>query len=190
MAKPKQKNNTLIKYLAIFTLVVVTGYAVVYKTIIYNNAANLANVTQTRELITLASDGRNKKAPVDAPSGNVYFPQSRLFVTRPDILFELTYYYQPAMDGNKEELSVSVEPTYGSSPIYSAKNMLELYSAVPKYQACNRGVRVVYDKITDQKFTLNHTVDLNNGKKVYLYSEKSCPELSTLADVLTNLKSY
>jgi hypothetical protein len=75
----------------------------------------------------------------------------------------------------------------------NARNVDELFEAVPKLQSCARGVKLVHDKLpldTEQTNELKHTVSLQNRKKLYVYVERSCPELNEIAELLRNIKSY
>ncbi|MGB4759554.1 MAG: hypothetical protein WBP26_05880 [Candidatus Saccharimonadales bacterium] len=151
------------------------------------------NPEQTRELVISAVRAVKKDAPVDAKTGDIYFPEYRLYIPNPGMVLPLTYL---ADEGNvsdsQGELSVSTWPVFGSTSVYMTQTTNELFDAVPKLQACSRGVKIVSHKYpaSDTQNQFKHEVRLNNHKTVYIYVEKACPELNPLADKLANIKAY
>lgn len=159
----------------------------------YRDGIRQAHMVQIRELIMTAVQNLKKTAPVDPKTGDVYFPESRLYLPRPDYALEISYRQDSGdiSDANSE-LTVSTRSTFGSTKMYSANTIDELFEQVPKLQACSRGVKIVSAKfdINDEQNQLKHTITLNNGQTRYIYLEKECPELEPLADILQNLRAY
>ncbi|HSW79284.1 MAG TPA: hypothetical protein VLG47_00735 [Candidatus Saccharimonadales bacterium] len=174
-------------------IVLVGGYFAVGWVQAYNSAADQANIVSIRELIINAVRGLKKDAPIDPKTGDVYFPEARLYLPNPDTPQTLTY-LNDAGDGSdsKSEISVSTYPVFGTANLYEARNIKQLFDAVPKFQACARGVKLVYKQFpsSDTTNVLQRTVHLNNGKTLYVYQEKNCPELGNLSIMMKNLKSY
>jgi hypothetical protein len=159
----------------------------------YNDASNQADIVGIRELILLAVRGLKKDAPVDPRTGDVYFPESKLYVPNPGFTLPLTYLQDTGnVTDSQGELSVSTYPVRGTQALYTARNSQELFAAVPKLQACSRGVKLVYAPFpaNDTQNVLKHTVHLQNGKHLYVYVEKDCPELNGLADALQQVKAF
>jgi hypothetical protein len=202
MKKKSKNTNEALKHkligyfllsLAAF-LIITGGLLLSLKTYHLKIAADQASIVPIRELILQAVEGLKKDAPVEARTGDVYFPESRLYLPAPDTTAQLTYGYFKGDDATQspEELSVSTDPVGGSSALYSAWNMEDLFERVPKLQACGRGVKLVYEKYTadEGQNELKHTVRLANGRDIYVYLEKDCPELSATADLFKNIRSY
>lgn len=156
----------------------------------YEEASEITSTMSIRELVLTAAKGTKTPAPVDHQTGDVYFPQAKLYLPAPSTPIEFTYMYIP----ENKELSVSATSilNQASVPLYTARDVHQVFAAVPKLQACQRGVRVVFDKVTnqDEPIELKHTAKLKNGKSVFIYMEKSCPELEETAGLLAKLQSY
>lgn len=193
----KWSKNKLIIFavLASLILAIVTAglFVGVYKYRYYNEVAILSSTAPTRDLILLAVRGVKKDAPVDFKTGDVYFPEAKLYLPSPDLALPLTYYYDKGNGADfAEELTVSTYPVRGTEKMYIAKNQEELFAAVPKLQSCSRGIRITL-KVSPESvedLELLHKYKLNNGDDVYVYLEKSCPELKPLAESFKTLQSY
>lgn len=159
----------------------------------YKNVASQASISQIRELILLAVRGVKKDAPVDPETGDIYFPESKLYLPNPSNALPFTYLFDKGdVSDSQSQLSISTYPVRGTEKLYIAKNSTELFDAVPKLQACSRGIKMVYEKFpsTDTQNTLKETVAVNSGKELFIYVEKDCPELNELAALFKNIKSY
>lgn len=159
----------------------------------YNAAANQSNIVQTRELVLLAVRGLKKGAPVEPQTGDIYFPKSRLYLPNPGNILEITYLDDSGdVTNSYGGLSVSTYPVRGTEKLYIASNHNELFAAIPKLQSCSRGIKLLYEQVPaeDTENELKHTVQLSNGKTLYVYLEKTCPELNETADLFKNIKSY
>ena len=159
----------------------------------YKATSELANTSVLRDLILQAAKGSKTDAIVEARSGDVYFPKAKLYVPNNPELTDLTYDYDA--DGpDGAELTVSSSTVFERYAVrlYNAKNSEELFARVPKLQACQRGVLLVYKSLNnnDDKYVLQQTTSLDNNKTLYVYTEKACPELIETADSLKNIKSY
>lgn len=194
MSKSKAKQNKKnIAYAAtVFVLLAIISFFVARKMQLYNTVVDQSATVSIRELIIQAARGTKKSAPIDAKTGDIYFPEAKLFLPySPDTaLTTLTYAY----DAEGKELSISTTAAFNQSiiPLYNAKNVAGVFDAVPKLQSCQRGIRLAH---TEAEFDnieteLRQTVPLSNGETLYVYTESLCPELGGLADLLKNLKSY
>jgi hypothetical protein len=192
--KPKYWAKKKIIAVMLAIILVLSGAVLgIQKARYYNDTANQANIVQIRELILLAVQGLKKNAPVEPHTGDIYFPESKLYLPNPNITLPLTYLDDKGDVTNSQgELSVSTFPVRGTEALYSASNVDELFKAVPKLQACSRGIKLVYEKFPqdDMQNLLKHTVHLENGRDLYVYLEKDCPVLSDTADLFQNIKSY
>lgn len=161
----------------------------------YNRAADLSETVAIRELIINAVKELQTPAPIDAPTGNIYFPEARLYLPAPAQPLNLFYTYAGGQPGQDPELSVTRSSALHASmsKLYQASDMQTMFAEVPRLQACSRGIRLVYDQTNykDQRtYELRQTISLENGKTLYMFVEKSCTQLNTLFDALKTVRSY
>ncbi len=192
--QPLGKNLIKVAIVVLATGGLVLGAAFgISKVHYYNDATDQANLVEIRELILLAVRSLKKDAPVEPRTGDIYFPESKLYVPNPGNILPFTYLYDKGdVTNSQAELSISTYPVRGTEALYTARNQFELFAAVPKLQACSRGIKVV-DKpfpSSDTDNVFKHQVQLKNGRTVYIYVEKACPELSETADIFKNIQSY
>jgi hypothetical protein len=127
-------------------------------------------------------------APIDPKTGDAYFPPTKLYL--PGAAAEtagLTYRYEKDLG-----LSVSSKQTIGRATysLYNAQSADALFQAVPHAQSCQRGLTVSYEPLNDTSVELQQTIRLNDGKALYLYAEKACPEISDLVALLKGFRTY
>lgn len=191
--RTKKQFITLACLTVVAILILVGTVLGIYKVRYYNDAANQAGLVQIRELILLAVRGLKKDAPVEPRTGDVYFPESKLYLPSPGMTLPLTYLYDKGdVTNSQAELSISTYPVRGTESLYTARTQESLFAAVPKLQACSRGIKLVYQQFPDSDADneLKHKVQLNNGKTLYIYLEKACPELIETADLFKSIQSY
>lgn len=189
----RTKNYKIYAAIVLVILVLATLFYGFLKISYYNKVVDQANIVSIRELILLAVRGVKKDAPVEARSGDIYFPESRLYLPNPGLPLSLTYLYDSGdITDSQAELSVSTYPVRGTEKLYSSQNMEELFAAVPKLQACSRGIKLVSQKFPqdDANNQLVQTVNLSTGKDLFVYIEKDCPELYETAQLFKNIKAY
>lgn len=193
-SKRRIKFSNKIAYIIIIAALLATFcYAVVQKNRLYNEAIDLTGTVSVRELILKAADGTKTDAPIDPKTGDIYFPQAMLYLPSNTSYTRLTYAYDPlGQDG--PELNISDRSVFNRNAVklYSAKNVDEVFSAVPKLQSCQRGIKLLYQKISNIESSneLNQTIKLSNGKTLYVYLESTCPELKETAQLISNIKPY
>jgi hypothetical protein len=176
-------------------IVEAAGYYAVTKVIFYNDAANSASIASIREMIFNAVDSLKAPAPVEAQTGNIYFPQARLYLpaSKETLNQKLNYaYYLDDKSGGQLSVTNDVTMNLIKSRTYSSKDLEALFDQVPHLQACSRGISVSYKKVSQDESgaKLKQAVHLNNGKTVYLYLEDACPELKETVSQLKNLRAY
>jgi len=157
----------------------------------YRMVEQAADAVQIRELIIRAADGLKANAPVEAKTGDIYFPQARLYVPAPDHPVQLTYAYDASTP--EAVLSVSDRAVFNAmtAQLYGAPNVTAVFDKVPELQACQRGIDVSYKNTPSEKSkVLKATVPLANGKTVYLFAEDACPQLATTVTLLKGLQAY
>jgi len=184
--------KALLIFLAVVFVLIGASYQIVSSYIYkYNLAADLASIVSIRELVLNAADGTRTNAPIDAKTGDTYFPQARLYLpANPDVT-QLTYFYD-ANGLSGQELSISRRSVFNQNAVklYSAMNITQLFNAIPKVQSCQRGIRLQYKMTKDELSELKQTIVLNNGKTLYAYQETACPELNYTTSLLKNLRAY
>jgi len=191
--KVRPSKKRIILLIVAVPLIVVGSFVAVEKARYYKDAADQANLVSIRELIITAIRAVKQNAPVDPRTGDVYFPEAKLYLPDPGGPTTFTYLFDSVdIADSQSGLSVSTYPVRGSTPLYTAKNMNELFAAVPKLQACSRGIKLVYNKFpqSDKENMFVNTAHLNNGKDVYIYIENKCPELKDTANLFTDIKAY
>src|SRR5690349_12595771 len=85
-------------YIAVAGLVVlVLGLGVFCKVLWWysRNLDERSNVNTLSTLITRAANGLKVEAPIDAKTGDIYFPQAKLYVPAPNSPTRLSYEYNP-----------------------------------------------------------------------------------------------
>lgn len=177
--------------LALAIIISATLLTIKLKAYVQTNEAS--EVISLRENILLATKSLHKRAPVDPKTGDIYFPEAKLFVPYNSMLADLTYSYE--QNGpNGEELSISSEPVFNSTSaeLYRIGTSKELIESLPKLQSCRRGVRLTQSKIVNEndQGSYNEIVTFANGKQYYVYVQNSCQELFTTATALKNLQAY
>lgn len=154
----------------------------------YIMAAHSAETVSIRELILNAARGVKTDAPVDPKTGDVYFPQAKLFLPHAGTN-QLTY----AFDNEGEhgpELTISSRPVFdqAAAKLYSARNVDEVFDAVPHLQSCQRGVKLTHTELPGTMAA--HIVSLNNGTSLYVYPDADCPELGDLVELVKSIQAY
>src|SRR6185437_6438322 len=136
MKKQKKKLTLSKKSLILLAVVLVAvgaaAVVVTQKVRDYNAATDQANIVEIRELILLATRGVKKDAPVDPKTGDVYFPEARLYLPNPHTALALTYLEDTGnIADSQSSLTVSTYPVLGSTNLYTAQNSKQLFAAVP-----------------------------------------------------------
>ena len=180
-----------VKIVAILLIVIVGGLGT-YLYYVYSSA-NLVSYINLRDLIIDASNNASRAVPVDPKTGDLYFPESKLYLPNPkENQFELKYFWYLNGEDNQEELKITQAYNPKTSTLYSANSHDQLMGHLPKFQACSRGAMLVYNKIDDPSniYDLKHELMLNNNKKLFIYLEKDCPELNNMTNKLKNIRAY
>lgn len=142
-------------------------------------------------------------APVDAKTGDTYFPALRLYLPYTQEQDSLdNYIYQVDGYGDKHPepvINVSTRRTVSAatSDLYNARDLIDLYNKVPHAQSCVRGVSLAIQPIknlgqgNDQmRRKLHHKQVLDDGRELYFYYEPGCSELTKVIDQLNGLRTY
>lgn len=194
MAKQQTKKSVsrckrLLLTTAIPIAVLIAILASVYTYQRFDRAASHYEMFTVRELIVQAVRGLKTDAPIDPKTGDIYFPALKLRVPATEYITNLTYSY----DTYANELSISNPQVTNRniSRLYSAQSNTELFGNVPKLQSCQRGVTLSFaPRKADGENQLQYSKQLANGKTMYLYLEKGCPELKETAQTLQAINSY
>lgn len=198
--KPKKvpklsRNKKVVLTIAIFVLSVMLIQFLWFKVSEYKDMASRAQTEPLRSYIIKAVGGHKSDAPIDAKTGDVYFPQAKIYLPSTVENNRLTYGYYEELDGSGI-LSISSHPALNQALniIYSAGTVDELLNAVPKLQACQRGITFLQKEnkpdFNYEENELQYTLELKDGRTYYVYYEKSCPELEETSELLRNLNSY
>lgn len=161
----------------------------------YRESAELARTEPLRNMMLAELDDGLPDAPVEPKTGDVYFPESRVYLprrTEGNEPVRLKYTWTRNQD-NTVQLNVSERGVLHrvATDVRNARNSEAVFAAVPHLQVCVRGVYVTEKPMKlYEGLELKHVVRLADGRALNLYLEKGCPELATTAALLTNLRSY
>lgn len=189
--KPKVGNKHKLALAALILLVV--GVMIVKNCRTYQEENG---ISQTRDLVTMAINNLKTPAPIEAKTGDVYFPQAKLYLPAEQNKDDLWLVYSYFKDDSADVLdfSISNRMVIGQleSKLYSAQTQKQLFDQIPRLQACARGVKVSFEPLKPDEIgaQLQYSGTLQNGKTLYLYAEKTCPEIGPTVDTLKNLQSY
>lgn len=197
--QPAKKFNT--KAFLKITLPALCGLVVVLGVIAYSMFRPVIdNPTSIREALINAASAVNRPAAVEPRTGDVYFPEAKLYIPRgSDDLPELTYRYDHgyiAQDGREiDALSVSSRELFAAatSDLYNASDSAGVFAKVPRLQACQRAIAITSDALKDTEGRkLHHRLSLEDGRTIYMYIEPSCSgiEFDSLLKSLNALRSY
>jgi hypothetical protein len=157
----------------------------------YKTATDLAQTESMRQLLIRSVD-QLRSAPVDGRSGDVYFPESRLYLPRPADPVSFAYAAYPSVQA--DELSVInrsiVERPIGQ--LAAANNLKQIYAIVPKLQACARGVVLSYkpQSATLPTGKLIQVISLPNDRRLYAFIDSGCEENAMTVKLLHGLRPY
>lgn len=162
----------------------------------YKEVSEHSGAIQIRTMVMQAVHELKSDAPVDAKTGDIYFPEARLFIPRPHEVVNLRYNH--SRDGTTNEgmatLSLSTE-SLGTNKLMSAKSVDELFAAVPGFQACQRGVTLSLEQLTTNQLEreLKNTIYMPSKKPLYIYVEPACSDhqgLDKIYTVINNIRQY
>lgn len=147
--------------------------------------------TVLTSLIINAIEDLNRPLVIEPTTGKAYIPSARLMLPPADAtLGEVEYYYFPPAENAPAEVHLSSRNSVGpaTSAVISASPDVEaLFAAVPKLQACSRGVTINFAQQSDREAAANKL--LASGKMAYFYTEKKCPN-DKLLEYAKQIDSY
>lgn len=173
---------------------VLTGDTVYSLADYYNRSAALAHAAQLRnQIMAPYTFGANPPA-TDFKTGDLYFPEMRLQLPKPtDAPEPVKLSYSTSGHEGTSALNVThmLVLQRVSREVQTAQNSDDIYAALPHLGACSRGVLIVDKILSDNNnVEMKHAVDTADGRTIYVYLEKQCPELATTADLMAKLRSY
>ena len=179
----------LLVVIALFLLMLVS-FVVTWIPVQNNQQRILANDIIARHIIR-AVESLKKDVPADPETGDLYFPEAKLYLPNPRE--NTSYTYAVNSEDEPEGVSVSWKNLPTIKGFYNTPDTEQMFEAVPKLQSCSRGVYLAYEQFAaseDRQLSLKQTVVLENGRELYIYTEALCPELNETADMLKNVRSY
>jgi hypothetical protein len=182
----------LILLMAVFAKIIVLQPYIDAQLQRYGDARKQSEIVSIRELIIRAAEAVKTNAPLDPKTGDIYFPQAKLYLPNESSFLKLMYAYDDT-NNTGPELSISNRNVFEQNiaKLYSAQDIKELFAGVPKLQSCQRGVTLAYSQLSsDSDRVLKDTVQLNNGKTLYLHAESTCPDLDETIELLKGVKAY
>lgn len=146
-------------------------------------------------------------APVDFKTGDIYLPEAKLRLDRPERMVSLAYTYSApgasrvatavGRSGETrlvEQLKV-IDQRVLNKVVAAAKNVTDEDKLREQNHLtrCGQGVSVVFDSDSRPALydvRLHKLVRLSNGKTMYIYFDKLCPEFRQTAELLSKLQPY
>jgi hypothetical protein len=166
---------------------VIQGCCIVYL-VRQNDAQDKKHLGQ---LIVRAVDERVRSVPQDPRSGAVFIAEAGLTLPAiPANLGQLVYTYTPAMDDTAAVLNIARQSdmNYAKLPLLSSNgNVDDMFDAVPRFQACSRGLTITADKLGSQVPAGSKV--LGGGTTLHIYAEPLCTNKDLLAYAL-QIDSY
>lgn len=171
---------------------------------------NLASQPIIISLVNNAINNVDVSAPVEAQTGQVYFPDARLMLPSPgenlslrQIEYANTTSTSAPLDMQVTTKSILNEAennllTAQANALGAHKDtqaeLLAIFRQVPNLQACARGVQLFYSQQHEERsdYRLQFTKKLSNGKTLYAYTETACTssQLPALVNYLKQIESY
>lgn len=209
LIRPITRHRHFIFILGILVLVVCIISQLVIDWVIHQEATTA--VASQPVIVSLIDDAVNNlvsPAPVNAQTGQVYFPDAKLVLPQPSQDFSvreieytnITFNNSFALQVTSKSIVALAETklltAYANAQSSSATNSKALqavYNQVPNLQACARGVQLFYTAQQGRSsLTLQFTKKLNSGKTLYAYTEPTCSsqQLPVLVDYLKQIQSY
>ncbi len=150
---------------------------------------------QFRELI-LSNNLARARAPIDPKTGDVYFPEAKLYLPK-QVLTDTRSSDQFFYMYHDNELAVAsvYDIQQASNKLIAADNLDVLSKNLPKYQACSNGMVVMLDQsnkptLLGDSAVLKATARLENGRSAHIYLDNECPEMNDKVETLKGLKPY
>lgn len=146
-------------------------------------------------------------APVDYKTGDIYVPEAKLRLARPERAASLTYVYSGAGSSTVTTSSGQTEPVelVEQLKVIDQRVMNKLVATAEDASGedrlnernhltrCGQGVSVVFDSdsrpaLYDAK--LYKLTRLSNGKSMYVYFDRLCPEFRQTAELLSQAQPF
>lgn len=193
--KNQNKRALYIKIASWVVCIVVLGAAAMWY-VLYRGAVD--DPTAIRESLVGALTTGSKPAALEPKTGDVYFPEAKLFLARnQDILPEYRYTYESyAQNGQTSEMhSVAITTnavmSTAISRLYSAQDSLTLFKRVPHAQSCARGVLLTDQALVQLDGRVLHTrQSVGNDRELYVYTDPGCPEADELLADIARIRAY
>lgn len=154
------------------------------------------NPTTVRTALVESLKELNHPAAVDAKTGDVYFPEAKLYLPRGDKVLDeyfYTYYDRRTGVGEGHELSIVSKSVMqrAISSLYGARDSVGVFNKMPHAQACARGILLTDAPLAQlDGRKLDHRQTSVDGRVWYVYTSPKCSELVDIAPEIRQLQSY
>lgn len=188
LSKKTHANRSVIKgYVKASFVVLMTTLTILNSLLIYSvwKSQQLQYDGVVGAMVIDAVDNINSPAIIDPISGKVYMPPSNFVLPHDDnTAGKIVYLYTKAQEGFGDELRIADKRLMSESKgrIRSAVTVEEALDAVPGLQACARGIRVTQEPLSEEVAAT--TKILQNGQKIYFYTDELCSKTDLLSYVL------
>jgi hypothetical protein len=195
----KLKNNLWKKHLIVFGIVLLLVLLVAnFSATIYllaenhNNDRTLNNLylPKISYLLERAIVQVDKPVVIDPASNNVYLPDAKLTLPpTPTSLGQVVYNYLAPSKNLPGKIQIASEAAINDADasILTGVNLGAIFNAVPRAQACARGVSIYFNKLSGQQSVFSKK--LTDGQTAYFYTEPLCQNNDFLS-YLEKINSY
>jgi hypothetical protein len=190
--------RTCIPQFLLITVLVVQAFAIAglfiwVRTMHYQIDQVQAHVLGTQ--IVAATDGLTKAAVADGPTGNVYFPELKLFLPASQDFYQGSRYSLTQTDDKgTQALHIIDDFAYNRARLKVVNvghSVQEVFAGVPHLQACARGYYVLFDGQTSANIPEQFSKQLKDGRTVHVRLDPDCEEnKAVFLPYLKQIESY
>lgn len=179
--------------LAVFGVIAYIAWSYIWSfSFRYHQAYEIASNEPIKSLLLNSIDNLGQDAPVEATSGDIYFPAAKLYLPQPAENTRLAYSRDATSDPRDFSIHDRLIVNAAKNKLLQAVDTDAVFAAMPELQACSRGVLVRYDLQTsgyDNQSPVE-TLRLANGDTVHISYDTSCSANGDLLERLRALRSY
>ncbi|MBH2007874.1 hypothetical protein I8H83_04670 [Candidatus Saccharibacteria bacterium] len=194
MPKTKKQSFNKKAFLKITVSALLVLFVIISAVIYLQYKPLMDNPTNIRDMLIRSSRDSHINAPIEPKTGDVYFPEMKLYVPRGDAqIASFTYRYDTSYEGWPESISVTSRDVTDQAELdlYNAVDSEKVFSKVPYMQACRQGLTLTAQPLPSlDGEKLHHQQALQDGRMLYVYTNTGCPALTEVVDDINRINSY
>lgn len=193
-ATPVYAAGTIVVLLAVFGAIAYVAWGYIWSFgYQYHQAYKIASAEPIKSLILNSIDSLGQDAPVEETTGDVYFPAAKVYLPQPTDNTRLGYARNATEDPRDFSIYDRLIINVAKNDMLQAEDFDKAFAAVPKLQACSRGVLIRFSQQTDSGFesqSATETLRLADGRLLYASYDTGCSANADLLERLRSLRSY